>query len=175
VAVDEKIIEAGYFLDKIKRASESKDFNPNLSAFLCSMRSIPEYLLEDYNVKYGLKIPLDKPLNIDIFDQVANQRNNPNALAFIKGYNSNFKKLKRDKISKLLLTKRNIKVHRTGIPLQTNVNESIVENAGKQSTSSKTQFKWMFDDYKEAGVVEVCEELLLLMKDIVKTVTSKFP
>ena len=74
MAVDEKIIEAGYFLDKIKTASESTNFKPNLSAFLCLMRSIPDYLLEDYNVKYGLKIPLDKPLNIDIFEQVANQR-----------------------------------------------------------------------------------------------------
>lgn len=175
MAVDEKIIEAGYFLDKIKTASEKKDFKPNLSAFLCSTRSIPDYLLEDYNIKYGLKIPLDKPLNIDIFEHVANQRNNPNALAFIKGYNYNFKKLKRDKISKLLLTKRNIKVHRTDVPLQKNVNVSIVENVDKQSTSSKTTFKWMFDDYIEADVVEVCEELLLLMKDIVKTVTSKFP
>ncbi len=175
MAVDEKIIEAGYFLDKIKRASEKKDFNPNLSAFLCSTRSIPDYLLEDYNVKYGLKIPLDKPLNINIFEKVANQRNNPNALAFIKGYNDNFKKLKRDKISKLLLTKRNIKVHRTDVPLQKTVNVSIVENVDKQSTSSKTTFKWMFDDYMEADVVEVCEELLLLMKDIVKTLTSKFP
>jgi len=131
LVVDEKIEEAKYFFDKIKKATERKDFIPNLSAFICSTRSIPDYLLEDYNVKYGLKISLDRPLNKEIFEQVANKRNNPNAIAFIKGYNNNFKKLKRDKIAKLLLTKRNIKVHRTDVPLQKNVSVSIIENVDK--------------------------------------------
>jgi len=118
MVVDEKIEEAKYFLDKIKKATERKDFIPNLSAYLSATRSIPDYLLEDYNVKYGLKISLDKTLNKDIFEEVARRRNNPNAIAFIKSYNNNFKKLTRDKIAKLLLTKRNIRVHRTDLPLQ---------------------------------------------------------
>ena len=174
MVLDEKI-EARYFLDKIKSAVQRKDFIPNLSAFLCSTRSIPDYLLEDYNVKYGLKVPLDKPLNKDIFEQVASRRNNPNAIAFIKGYNYNFKKLKRDKIAKLLLTKRNIRVHRTDLPLQKNVSASIIENVDKHSTISNTTVKWFFDDYKEADVIEVCKEFLRLMNDFVKNVTTKFP
>jgi hypothetical protein len=175
MVLDEKIEEAKYFLDKIKSAVQRKDFIPNLSAFLCSTRSIPDYLLEDYNVKYGLKVPLDKPLNKDIFEQVASRRNNPNAIAFIKGYNNNFKKLKRDKIGKLLLDKRNIKVHRTDVPLQKNVSVSIIENVDKHSTISNTTVKWFFDDYKEADVIEVCKEFLRLMNDFVKNVTTKFP
>ena len=175
MVVDEKIEEAKYFFDKIKKATERKDFIPNLSAFICSTRSIPDYLLEDYNVKYGLKISLDRPLNKEIFEQVANKRNNPNGIAFIKGYNNNFKKLKRDKIAKLLLTKRNIKVHRTDVPLQKNVSVSIIENVDKLSTISNATVKWMFEDYKEADVVEVCKEFLRLMKDFVKNVTTKFP
>ena len=175
MVVDEKIEEAKYFLDKIKKATERKDFIPNLSAFICSTRSIPDYLLEDYNVKYGLKISLDRPLNKEIFEQVANKRNNPNAIAFIKGYNNNFKKLKRDKIAKLLLTKRNIRVHRTDLPLQKNVSASIIENVGKRSAISNTRVKWLFDDYKEADVIEVCKQYLRLMNDFVKNVTTKFP
>jgi hypothetical protein len=93
MVVDEKIEEAEYFLDKIKKATERKDFIPNLSAYLCATRSIPDYLLEDYNVKYGLKISLDKTLNKDVFEEVARKRNNPNAIAFIKGHNNNYKKL----------------------------------------------------------------------------------
>jgi hypothetical protein len=175
MVVDEKIEEAKYFLDKIKKATERKDFIPNLSAYLSATRSIPDYLLEDYNVKYGLKISLDKRLNKDIFEEVARRRNNPNAIAFIKGYNNNFKKLTRDKIAKLLLTKRNISVDRTDLPLQKNVSASIIENVGKRSAISNTRVKWLFDDYKEADVIEVCKELLRLMNDFVKNVTTKFP
>lgn len=175
MVVDEKIEEAEYFLDKIKKATERKDFIPNLSAYLCATRSIPEYLLEDYNVKYGLKISLDKTLNKDVFEEVARKRNNPNAIAFTKGYNINFKKLMRDRIAKLLLTKRNIRVHRTDLPIQKNVSVSIIENVDKQSTISNTTVKWLFDDYKEADVIEVCKEFLRLMNDFVKNVTTKFP
>lgn len=175
MVVDEKIDEAKYFLDKIKKATERKDFIPNLSAYLSATRSIPDYLLEDYNVKYGLKISLDKTLNKDIFEEVARRRNNPNAIAFIKGYNNNFKKLTRDKIAKLLLTKRNIRVHKTDLPLQKNASASIIENVGKRSAISNTRVKWLFDDYKEADVIEVCKEFLRLMNDFVKNVTTKFP
>jgi hypothetical protein len=175
MVVDEKIKEAKYFLDKIKKATERKDFIPNLSAYLCATRSIPDYLLEDYNVKYGLKISLDKRLDRDKFEKVARKRNNSNAMAFIKGYNNNFKKLRRGKIAKLLLTKRNIRVHRTDLPLQKNVSASIIENVDKQSTISNTTVTWVFDDYKEADVIEVCKKLLRLMNDFVKNVTTKFP
>ena len=175
MVVDEKIDEAKYFLDKIKKATDRKDFIPNLSAYVSATRSIPDYLLEDYNVKYGLKISLDKRLNKDIFEEVARRRNNPNAIAFIKGYNNNFKKLTRDKIAKLLLTKRNIRVHRTDLPLQKNISASIIENVGKRSAISNTKVKWLFDDYTEADVIEVCKEFLGLMIDFVKNVTTKFP
>ena len=123
---------------------------------MCSTRSILDYLLEDYNVKYGLKVTLDERLDKKIFEKVAMTRKNSNAMAFIKGYNSRLKKLKRDKIVELLLTKRNIKVHRTNLPLNKNVNVSIVENVNKRTTISKSATKWSFDDYKEADVIEVC-------------------
>jgi hypothetical protein len=175
MVVDEKIEEAKYFLDKIKKATERRDFIPNFSAYLSATRSIPDYLLEDYNVKYGLKISSDKTLNKDIFEEVARRRNNPNAIAFIKGYNNNFRKLTRGKIAKLLLTKRNIRVHRTNLPLQKNVSASIIENVGKRSAISNTRVKWLFDDYKEEDVIEVCKEYLRLMNDFVKNMTTKFP
>jgi hypothetical protein len=175
MVVDEKIEEARYFLDKIKKLTGRKDFIPNLSAFMCATTSIPDYLLEDYNVKYGLKVSPDRPLNKDIFEEVARKRNNPNAIAFMKGYNNNFKKLKREKIAKLLLTKRNFRVHRIELPLQKNVSASIIENVDKDSTISNCTVKWLFDDYKEGDVIEVCKEFLRLMNDFVKNVTTKFP
>jgi hypothetical protein len=97
MAVNEKIEEANYFLDKIKKATDREDFIPNLSAFLCSSKSIPEYLLEDYNIKYGLRISLDKRLDKSMFEEVARKRKNSNAIALVKGYNHNFNKLKKIK------------------------------------------------------------------------------
>lgn len=175
MVVDEKIEEAKYFLVKIAKATERKDFIPNLSAYLCATRSIPDYLFEDYNVKYGLKISLCERLDKDKFEKVARKRNNPNAIAFIKGYNNNFNKLERDKIAKLLLTKRNIRVHRTNLPLQKNVSVSIIENVDKQSSISNTRVRWLFDNYKQEDVVEVCKKFLRLMNKFVKNVTTKFP
>ncbi len=175
MAVKEKIDEAKYFLDKIIKTTERKDFIPNLSAYLCSTRSIPGYLLEDYNVKYGLEVSLYQRLNKKIFEKVAMKRKNSNAMAFIKGYNTRFKKLKRDKIAELLLTKRNIKVHRTNFPLNKNASFSIIENVDKRITISKTTAKWYFDDYKEADVIEVCKEFLRLMSIFVNDITSKYP
>ena len=175
MVVDEKIEEAEYFLDKIKKSTERKDFIPNLSAYLCATRSIPDYLLEDYNLKYGLKISLDKTLNKDVFEEVATKRNNPNASAFIKGYNNAFKKLIRDRIAKLLLTKRNIIVHRTDRPLQKKVSASIIENVDRHSTVSNTSVKWFFDDYREADVIQVSNEFLRLMNNFVNNVTTKYP
>lgn len=128
MVVVEKIEEAKYFLDKTKNAVQRKDFTPNLSAFLCATRSIPDYLLEDYNIKYGLRISLKDELYIPKFEKVAREKNNPNAIAFIKGYNKAFKKVKKDEIGKLLLYKRNIKVHRTDIPIQANFSVSHGEN-----------------------------------------------
>lgn len=174
MAVKGKIKEAKYFLDKIERAGRREDFIPNLSAFLCAAKSIPDYLLEDYNVKYGLDISLSQRLDKRIFQKVATERKNPNAQAFIKGYNERFDELMKNKIAKLLLIKRNIKVHRADLPLQKNVSASIIENVDKHYTTSNTTVRWLFDDYKEAEVIEVCKEFLRLMKEFVKNLTSKY-
>jgi hypothetical protein len=174
MVVNEKIEEAKYFLDKIKKATERKDFIPNLSGFLCASRSIPDYLLEDYNVKYGLKISLDKRLDKDIFEEVARKRKNSNAIALVKGYNHNFNKLKKDNIAKFLLSKRNIKVEMIDVPLQKNISVSIMENEEKRTTISNTRVKWLFDDYN-ADVVESCEKFLQLMKEFINKVTTEFP
>jgi hypothetical protein len=69
---------------------------------------------------------------------------------------------------------RNIKAHRTDLPLQKNVSVSTIENVDKQSTISNTKVKWSFDDYN-ADVVESCEKFLQLMKEFVNKVTTEFP
>jgi hypothetical protein len=66
-------------------------------------------------------------------------------------------------------------VPRTDLPLQKNVSASIIENVDKHSTIPNTTVKWLFNDYEEADVIEVCKEFLRLMNDFVNNVTTKFP
>jgi hypothetical protein len=127
MVVDQKVIEAEYFFDKIKNAVKREDLIPNLSAFLSSARSIADYLLEDYNLKFGLQISLNNKLYPRTFEEKARQKSNNIALTFISHYNKEFEKVKQDQIGGLLLNKRNIKVHRTDVPLQANFSVQLTE------------------------------------------------
>jgi hypothetical protein len=128
MVVDQKIEEAEYFLDKIKSATRREDFIPNLSAFLSATRSIPDYLLEDYNLKFGLGISLNDKLYPSTFKGTARKKNNQNALKFIDQYSTEFGKLRQDKIGNLLIGKRDIKVHRTDVPLKANFSANLTES-----------------------------------------------
>lgn len=83
-----------------------------LSAFLAATRSIPDYLLEDYNIKLGLNISLSDKLYPSIFEREAKHQNNSVALSFISDYNTEFSNLNGDPVANVMLNKRNIKVHR---------------------------------------------------------------
>ena len=72
---------------------------PNLKAFLSTARSIPDYILEDYNNNFGLGMPLtdnssqrQKILNHDTFSKEAKNKNNQDALKFIDFFDNEFKK-----------------------------------------------------------------------------------
>ena len=118
MVAEQKIAEAEYFLDKITQAFTRNDFIPNLSAFLSATRSIPDYLLEDYNTKLGLNIPLTEKLYVDTFSDEAVNQGNQIAQKFIKEYKTQLKNIYNDPLGKLLTTKRNISIHRTGVPIQ---------------------------------------------------------
>jgi hypothetical protein len=127
MVVDQKIEEAEYFLDKIKNATKREDFIPNLSAFLSATRSIADYLLEDYNLKFGWDISLDDKLYPSTFKEMAGEKNKQNALNFIGYYNTEFGKLRQNKIGKILIDKRDIKVHRTDLPLKAKIWATLIE------------------------------------------------
>lgn len=118
MVAEQKIEESEYFLDKITQALTRKDFIPNLSAFLSATRSIPDYLSEDYNNKLGLNIPLTQKLYIDTFSDEAINQGNLIAQKFINEYKNQLNSIYNDPLGKLLTTKRNISIHRTGLPVQ---------------------------------------------------------
>ncbi len=93
---------------------------PNLKAFLSTARNIPDYILEDYNNKFGLGIPLtdnsgqrQKILTRDTFRKEARNKNNQDALKFIQFFDNEFSILMKEPVVKLLFEKRNITIHRT--------------------------------------------------------------
>lgn len=127
MVAEQKIEESEYFLDKITQALTRKDFIPNLSAFLSASRSIPDYLLEDYNIKLGLNIPITEELYPNIFSKEAINQDNQTAQKFIKEYKTQLKNIYNDPLGKLLTTKRNISIHRTGVPVQGRFKRGIHE------------------------------------------------
>jgi hypothetical protein len=111
--VDDKIKESEYFLDMIKSKPFTAEFNFIISAFLCATRSIADYLLEDYNVKFGQRISLDEKLYVSKFEKKAQILHNSRAIAFIHDYKREFSELSKEgTIGDKLINKRNIKVHR---------------------------------------------------------------
>jgi hypothetical protein len=132
LAVEDQIEDAEYFLQRLRASSSRKEMRANLGAFLAASRSIADHLLEDYNLKFALNIPLDEKLTYKKFKEEAINKKDKTALAFLIFYKNEFNKLKQDKkgqynIGKLLLEKRNIKIHRKEIPVRADFFRSITE------------------------------------------------
>jgi hypothetical protein len=81
LTVEDQINDAEYFL-RILRDKYSRDELPNLTAFLAISRGVIDHLLEEYNVKFGLNIPLETKLFNDTFKEVARRQYNQTALEF---------------------------------------------------------------------------------------------
>jgi hypothetical protein len=121
--------DAEYFLHILRDKYSRDELRPNLTAFLATSAGIVDYLLEDYNVKFGLNIPLDQILFFWRFEEAAKKQNNQLALGFINFYKSEFNTLRNDPVGKLIFGKRNIVIHRTPTSLHgkfsVNIQESI--------------------------------------------------
>lgn len=127
MVAQQKVSEAEYFLNKITVAQDRYDFLPNLSAFMSATRSIPDYLLEDYNSTLGLGIPLTSKLYPKIFKAEAKKQNNPTAISFIAGYNCGLNNLYNDPIAGILFNKRNIVIHRKDVPVQAKFTRTVTD------------------------------------------------
>jgi len=58
LAVQEQLHDAEYFLRIIRSKDTRDEMRANLKAFLSTARSIPHYIVEDYNNNFGLGVPL---------------------------------------------------------------------------------------------------------------------
>jgi hypothetical protein len=120
LTVRDQIKDAEYFLQLLRSKYSREEVRPILTAFLAIPRSISDYLLEEYNTKLKLNILLTEKLTITKFRKEAKKQTNQIALQFIDFYSSNFASLRKNAIGSLIIDKRNIKIHRTDIPLHGN-------------------------------------------------------
>jgi hypothetical protein len=198
-----KLEEAEYFLTKMREIRpDQEEFSFNLSAFLSSARSVPDYLLEDYNVKYSLQIPLTDELYPRTFEEKAKQAGNQTAISFIKWWGQKKVTLMNDPIGSLLSDKRNIDIHRTHvkpdltkIEIRETITASVSIRIAKYDKEGKlieisespeeppkpkpeereVSAAWFFKEYDKEPVIPVCEKYLQMMKDFVSEAEQKFP
>lgn len=162
MTVEDKIIFAEYFLNKIRDAQNREDFRPNFSAFLSETKSTTDHLLEDYNEKFGLKISY---LTAKTFKDKACDNMNLDALKFISTYNDKLDKLRQNKLANYLFKKRDTDVHKKSEQVQGNFSRGTIDSV-----------MWKFEDYdnNDSDVVTLCEEFLSLMKEFINDMKSEF-
>ncbi len=123
----EQVDDSKYFLSLLKDKNERNEVRPILTGFLAVSRGIPDHLLEEYNIKLGLNIPITARLTDRIFEEKANKQNNSMAQSFISFYKKEFKDLDQNTLWTAMKKKRDIKIHRNDIPLNKHFHITISE------------------------------------------------
>jgi len=198
----DKIEEAEFYLAKMRESyNHQKEFIYYLNAFLPALRSAPEYLLEEYNSKYNLGIPLTDWLDAVVFESRAKQINHKDALDFIKFWKDWMKTLTSDVAGSLLFTKRRLGVHRIQtrptlvkvtltevINIRTSVRIEKYDKEGKfigaseskdeepkKTEEGSSRIDWFFKEYENEPIIVLCEKSLKNVKAFVDEAYSKFP
>jgi hypothetical protein len=128
MTVAEQFEDATYFLNLLSYKTDRKEARALTSAILAISRSIPDHLLEEYNVKLGLNISLTDQLRLREFTEKAKLQNNNNALQFSALYKQQLDNLFTTTIWNLMKEKRDIKIHRNDDPLRKQFEGKIKEN-----------------------------------------------
>ncbi len=205
LTVNEKIKESEFFLQKIKDYYRTQDVEYYLHAFLCSSRSIPDHLLEDYNQKFGFNIDLEERNFDSKFREKAEE--NSDAKKFLQLYDKKITDIKTDEIGRYMWIKRNIAVHRSNLTFdgrQLEASESITAFAdvgcfdldNPEEMRQKAIERLRDEKQKElkpkssppvrvsnllqildkyVKVENACERFLSLMKNMVSDIKKEFP
>ena len=80
--------DAEYFLRLLRTKYSREEVRLLLTAFLTITKGVSDYLFEEYNLKFGLNIPLCARLDIDRFEDEAKKQNNHAALNFVNYFKS---------------------------------------------------------------------------------------
>ena len=202
----QKINEAEFFLEKLQglqllpqdlnKQTESKYY---LAAFLSAAVSVLDYLLEDYNTKLSLNIPLTEKLYPEKFEEAAKRTKNQPALLFIQWWKKEKKALENDTIGELLIGKRHINTHRVqtkpdlakiiasdSIPISDSVEVKLfrdgklvetrrsAEQPTQNQKKAETTCDWFFVEYPNESVLTVCEKLLSKLTRLIAEAEQSF-
>lgn len=165
MTVDKKIKESEFFFQKIKDHLRSDDIEYYLSAFLCSTRSIPFHLLQDYDEKFGFNIPVEEREFEAQFREKL--KGNHNAEKFISFYDRSISNINNDEIGRFMWRQRNITIHRSNDPFV-----MVIYDPRKEEI-----LPLYFQITSEKAVrVDYCsEKFLTLMKNMVSHTHTQFP
>src|SRR5574340_1238399 len=89
MSVKEKIVESERWLIKTNNAYpyDQLEIQDNVNAFLNTVSSIPDYLLEEYQAKFGFHISLDvRNIRVEFRKKVESSKN-PNIINFFQWFN----------------------------------------------------------------------------------------
>ena len=114
----EQLHDAKYLLTILRDKNERTEVRPLLSGLLAIVRSIPDHLLEEYNIKLSLNIPLSEELRIKNICYKAILLNNSRAISFLTYYMNELDVLSTNPLWKTVKKKRDIKFHRSDTPLK---------------------------------------------------------
>lgn len=111
MSVFDTISKAERWLDKLSESYEKKDQQEVadvLSALLITVRSIPDHLLEDFNQKFNLNIPLNERQFRMEFDK----KSSGISKEFFIWFNKELKNIRMNSTYRILMDKRNLDIHR---------------------------------------------------------------
>jgi len=197
-----KAREAEFYLGKMRKSytNVEEEFVYYLSAFLAASRSIPDHLLEEYNVKYGLNLPLTEKLYADRFESRAKEIHHSDALRFIRFWKERMNALQRDPIGGLIISMRNLNVHRVVVKpdlVKVEITDTFVftdsvrvekfDKEGKlvevcesprehpmKPEEVPARVDWYFKEYEKEPIIAVCERFLAIIKDFVDETRRSF-
>lgn len=206
ITAKEKLEEAKFFIEKLRGLQlfpqdleTQHEVHYYLSAFLSASVSVIDYLLEDYNVKFSILIPLTKKLTPNTFKKESKRTSNDAALQFLQYWVEKKKALKNDPIGKLLVGKRHINIHRVqtkpdiakikamdkicflenAVVYQLKGGKSVEtyrspEQFSIESKTIETKFDWFFSEYPDEPMMTVCDKFLEMIESFVSAVEKKF-
>ena len=185
-----KLQEVEYHLQRMRELylDNMKHFKYELNAFLINARSIPDVLLEDFNKIFSLGINSEIKINSSIFEKIAYQLNNIQALTFLLWWtrykNTN---ILSDHLLSTLFNNRDILIH-TKIMEPEKLNETSIFISGKwkvydedgklvTQTPQKPIPKkngWFFTDYPDTNALDACEKLFEMLKAFIEEAKNQF-
>ncbi|TET41095.1 MAG: hypothetical protein E3J66_05865 [Dehalococcoidia bacterium] len=175
----DKLEEAKFFLEKLRVSSQGlpqdlptqRESCYYLSRFQCASVSVMDYLLEDYNVKFGLNIPLSERYFRGAFKREAKRLGNEAALNFFNWWRGQKESLANDPIGKQVIGKRHIQIHR--VPTKPDL-AKIKTGDGIVPRVAEPSFNWFSSDYADEPIITVCEKFLGKLGSLVLEAENRF-